>query len=126
MNRINPVLLELLKSKNVDVDKTVQQVIDDKGTVKNLTCLTEDEKMVFRTAFEYDQHVLIKLASDRQQEIDQAQSLNLFFSADADEEYISSVFQAAFEDEYIKSLYYLRSEAGVSASSGSVCESCEG
>jgi ribonucleoside-diphosphate reductase alpha chain len=126
LNRINPALLKLLKLKGVDVGKAVQQIIDDKGTVKNLDCLTPDEKMVFRTAFEVDQKVLLRLASDRHPDIDQAQSLNLFFSSDEDESYISEVFQQAFEDEKIKSVYYLRSESGVSASKGGVCESCEG
>jgi ribonucleoside-diphosphate reductase alpha chain len=126
LNRINPALLKLLKLKGVDVGKAVQQIIDDKGTVKNLDCLTPDEKMIFRTAFEVDQKVLLRLASDRHPDIDQAQSLNLFFSSDEDESYISEVFQQAFEDEKIKSVYYLRSESGVSASKGGICESCEG
>lgn len=126
LNRINPALLALLKDKGVDVDAVVKQIIDDKGTVKNVDCLSPDEKMVYRTAFEIDQRVLIKLASERQKYIDQAQSLNLFFSADEDEEFISEVFQMGFEDPYIKSLYYMRSESGVSASKGGVCESCEG
>lgn len=126
LQRINPVLLNLLKEKGIDVEDSIQKVIDNKGSVSNLDCLSDDEKMVFRTAFEYDQNVLLKLASDRQRHICQAQSLNLFFSSDEDEGYISSVFQNAFLDPYIKSVYYMRSEAGVSASKGGVCESCEG
>jgi hypothetical protein len=35
------------------------------------------------------------------------------------------VHKLAFKDKYIKSLYYLRSEAGVRGSSGE-CVACEG
>lgn len=80
---------------------------------------------MFKTAFEIDQKQLIRLASARQRYIDQAQSINLFFSADESEEYISEVHQLALKDPYIKSLYYIRSESGVQASKGE-CVVCEG
>jgi ribonucleoside-diphosphate reductase alpha chain len=83
------------------------------------------KKQVFKTAFEIDQKTIIKLASARQKYIDQAQSINLFFSADEDEEYIAEVHQLAFLDKYIKSLYYIRSETGVNVSKGE-CLSCHG
>ena len=125
MKRINPSLLKLLKIKGKYTDKVINSIIDNKGSVSHLDFLSEEEKNVFKTAFEIDQMVIIRLASLRQRYIDQAQSLNLFFDADESERYISEVHKAAFKDPYIKSLYYLRSEAGVSAAK-SVCESCEG
>ena len=84
----------------------------------------DEEKLVFKTAFEIDQKVIIRLASIRQKYICQAQSLNLFFAADEDETYISEVHKEAFLDPNIKSLYYLRSLAGVYASKE--CLACEG
>jgi ribonucleoside-diphosphate reductase alpha chain len=87
--------------------------------------LNDDEKAVFKTAFEIDQKQIIRLASARQRYIDQAQSINLFFSADEDEAYISEVHKIAFTDPYIKSLYYIRSESGVQVSKGE-CIACHG
>lgn len=125
MNRINPSLLKLMREKGVYNDKTLNEIIHSNGSVQGVAWLNDHEKQVFKTAFEIDQKVLIRLASARQRYIDQAQSINLFFSADEDEEYISEVHQLAFNDPYIKSLYYIRSESGVMASKG-VCVACEG
>jgi len=125
MNRINPVFLELLKEKGIYDDKHINEVINHNGSVQDVEWLNEEEKKVFKTAFEIDQKVIIRLASVRQQFIDQAQSINLFFSSDESEEYISEVHQMAFNDPLIKSLYYIRSESGVQASKGE-CESCAG
>ncbi len=125
MNRINPIFLQLLKDKGIYNEDLINEVIDHNGSVQNVDWLTDEEKKVFKTAFEIDQKVIVRLASVRQQFIDQAQSINLFFSADESEEYISEVHQIAFNDPMIKSLYYIRSESGVQASKGE-CESCAG
>ena len=125
MNRINPVFLQLLKEKGIYDDEHINEIIDHNGSVQNVEWLNDEEKKVFKTAFEIDQKVIIRLASVRQQFIDQAQSINLFFSSDESEEYISEVHQMAFNDPMIKSLYYIRSESGVQASKGE-CESCAG
>ena len=125
MNRINPVFLELLKKKGIYDDVHINEVINHNGSVQDVDWLTDEEKKVFKTAFEIDQKVIIRLSSVRQQFIDQAQSINLFFSSDESEEYISEVHQMAFNDSLIKSLYYIRSESGVQASKGE-CESCAG
>ena len=125
MKRINPALLTLLKKHEKYTESVIDSIINNKGSVQHLDFLTDEEKIVFKTAFEIDQKVIIRLASLRQRYIDQGQSVNLFFSADESERYISEVHNLAFKDPYIKSLYYLRSEAGVSAAK-STCESCEG
>ena len=125
VERINPVLLDLMKSKGVYNEDTINQIVKDNGSVQLVDWLTDEEKAVVKTAFEINQEVLVRLASARQRYICQAQSLNLFFSSDAPEEEISRIHQLAFKDKYIKSLYYLRSEAGVRASSGE-CIACEG
>lgn len=125
INRINPVLLDLMKSKGVYNEDTIKAIINDGGSVQLVDWLTEEEKAVFKTSFEINQEVLVRLASARQRYICQAQSLNLFFSNEAPEEEISRVHQIAFKDKYIKSLYYLRSEAGVRGSTGE-CVACEG
>lgn len=125
MNRVNPTLLRLMKDKGVYSDDTLKDIIDHNGSVQHVDWLTDSEKEVFLTAFELPQTQIIRLASARQKYIDQAQSINLFFSADEDEEYISEVHKMAFKDPYVKSLYYIRSENGVNVNK-SECQSCQG
>src|SRR3546814_15321072 len=86
---------------------------------------TEHEKSVFKTAYEIDQRAILRLASARQPYVDQAQSINLFFDANEDEAYISEIHKEAFLDPNIKSLYYMRTKAGVQASKND-CLACEG
>lgn len=124
--RINPELLKILKERGV----YSQELLDDinnnhQGSVQHLDFLTDQEKLVFKTAFEIDQKAVIRLASARQRFIDQGQSLNLFFSADEDEVWIAEVHKEFLLDPLLKGLYYLRSERGVIASKGE-CVACEG
>jgi ribonucleoside-diphosphate reductase alpha chain len=125
MDRVNPTLLNLMKKKDIYNDETVKNIINNNGSVQHVDWLDDHEKSVFKTAFEIDQKQIIRLASARQRYIDQAQSINLFFSADEDESYISEVHKLAFKDPYIKSLYYIRSESGVNVSKGE-CIACHG
>jgi ribonucleoside-diphosphate reductase alpha chain len=123
--RVNPVFLELAKSRVGWDEGIVKSIIDNNGSVQHLDWLTDHEKQVFLTAYEIDQNVLIRLAAQRGSKLDQGQSLNLFFDADEDEEVISVVHKSAFGNESIKALYYMRSKAGVSGSKGE-CVACEG
>ena len=125
INRINPSLIKLLTAKGMYTPEVIQSVVDDGGSVRGLDFFSDLEKDVFKTAFEINQESIVRLASARQRYICQAQSLNLFFPADESEEVISAVHKLAFKDKYIKSLYYIRSEAGVQGSTGE-CVACEG
>jgi ribonucleoside-diphosphate reductase alpha chain len=124
MYRVNPVFIEMLKEHGEYKDSVLKDVLSDNGSVQKLDFLSDHEKEILLTAFEINQISIIDTVSRRQQFICQGQSCNLFFAADEEEEYISYVHQYAFEDENIKSLYYLRSKSGVTASKGG-CESCE-
>lgn len=123
--RLNKVLLELMKEKGVYSDETVQEIINDKGSVQKVSWLTEEEKAVFRTGFEVPAEDYLRLCSQRQKYIDQAQSINLYFTSNDSEEYISQIHKLAMEDEGILSLYYIYSMRG----SGDIkrvemCEMC--
>lgn len=124
MDRANPVLLELMKERGVYDTKHMKELTAAQGSVQGVSWLTPHEKEVFRTAFEIDQKVVLKLAAARQRHLCQGQSLNLFFSADEDEEYIAEVHAEAFMNPLILGLYYCYSKAGVVASKGE-CESCQ-
>lgn len=124
IDRINPVLLELMKSKGVYNRKNIQQIIDKQGSVQHVDWLTDEEKEVFKTAFEINQKAIIRMAAARGIMVDQWMSLNLFFAADEDPAWISEVHREAFENENILALYYIYTQAGVQASKGE-CEACQ-
>lgn len=124
VDRVNPVLLDLMKKKGVYNKKTMQEIVDAEGSVQGVSWLNDEEKLVFKTAFEMDMMNILRLASTRQRYLCQMQSLNLFFSADEEESYIGEVHKAAFLDENIHSLYYAYSKRGVAASKDS-CLACQ-
>ena len=122
---MNPTLLKIMERRDVDVRLAIDAIIADGGSVRGVDWLSDEEKLVFLTFFEIDQYAIIRKASARQRWICQAQSINLAFAADEDEAVISGVHKMAFQDKRIKSLYYIRSEAGVVGSTGE-CVACEG
>lgn len=124
IDRVNVHLLALMKKKGVYSTKHVEEVRDAMGSVQGVDWLTEEEKLVFRTAFEIDQRVVLRKASARAPFIDQWQSLNLFFAGDDTEEYVNEVHRTAFQDPNILGLYYVYSKAGIQASRDE-CVACQ-
>lgn len=104
----NKWLDKLLQSKQVDYEEAKLLVIKAEGSVQELDCLTEYEKLVFKTAPEIDQRWIIELAADRQRFIDQGQSINLFFAPDVRIKYLHAVHFLAWKSG-VKGLYYCRS-----------------
>jgi ribonucleoside-diphosphate reductase alpha chain len=107
--RKNPVLEKLLCDRGVGPE-VWEEILQAKGSVQDLDCLSDHEKEVFRTAREIDQFELIKQASDRQQFICQGQSLNLFVDPESDPAYIMRLHLSAWKMG-LKSLYYLKSSS---------------
>jgi ribonucleoside-diphosphate reductase alpha chain len=97
------------KVKEEDLADIWSSIIANDGSVQHLSQLDENEKAVFKTSMEIDQRWVIDLAADRQQYIDQAQSLNLFFRPDAHIKYIHAIHFMAWK-KGLKTLYYCRSE----------------
>lgn len=106
----NPHLARLLAERDQDSQAVWQSIIEHEGSVAHLDCLTDDEKAIFRTAFEIDQRWIIELAADRAPFICQGQSLNLFLPADIDKWDLHMLHWTAWE-RGVKSLYYCRSKA---------------
>ena len=92
-----------------DYDEIWSSIIANDGSVQHLRFLTQEEKDVFKTAMEIDQRWIIEHAADRQNFVDQAQSLNLFFRPDANIVYLHAVHFLAWK-KGLKTLYYCRSE----------------
>ena len=91
-----------------DYNDIWSSIIANDGSVQHLDILDENEKAVFKTSMEIDQRWVIDLAADRQQHIDQAQSLNLFFRPDANIKYVHAIHFMAWK-KGVKTLYYCRS-----------------
>ncbi len=111
----NPYLVRLLAAKGEDTSAVWGSILENEGSVQHLDFLTEDEKSVFKTAFELDQRWIIELAADRTPEICQSQSVNIFLPGDVDKWDLHMLHYLAWE-RGVKSLYYLRSKSVARAS----------
>ena len=106
----NPFLEKLLIEKGQNTDAVWNSILEQEGSIQHLDFLSEDEKGIFKTAFELDQRWLIELAADRAPEICQAQSLNIFVPGDVNKWDLHMLHWSAWE-RGVKSLYYLRSKS---------------
>ena len=125
IDRIVPSLLKIMKERGVYNKKTIKTITERFGSVQHVDWLSDDEKAVFKTAFEINQKTVVALASARGRYIDQWQSLNLFFAAEERPEWISEVHQQAFEDPNILGLYYIYTQAGIGAAKETECVACQ-
>lgn len=123
VDRVAPVLLDLMKERGVYNKDTIKSITEKFGSVQHVDWLSDEEKQVFKTAFEIDQRVLVRLAAQRAKFLDQWQSLNLFFSTEEDPKLIAAIHREAFLNPQIKGLYYVYSQAGIPASTDD-CEAC--
>ena len=113
----NRYLDDLLKSKGLsesEYEDVWQSIIIHEGSVQHLDLLTDQEKQIFKTAYEIDQRWVITHAGDRQKFICQGQSVNLFFPSGSDKSYVNACHLQAWKDG-LKSVYYLRTTAGTQA-----------
>ncbi len=106
----NKYLKELLARKGMDDDETWSSITVNEGSVQHLDDLDDDEKSVFKTAFEIDQRWLIDLAADRAPHICQSQSLNVFLPADVHKKTLHDIHFSAWK-KGVKTLYYCRSKS---------------
>lgn len=106
----NRHLTKLLEEKGRNDDETWSSITTNEGSVQHLDFLTQDEKDVFKTAFEIDQRWLIEHAADRTPFICQAQSLNVFLPADVHKRDLHQIHLQAWK-KGVKSLYYCRSKS---------------
>ena len=106
----NEYLEHVLQELGEDTDEVWKSIITNSGSVQHLEFLDEWTKDVFKTAVEIDQRWIIEMAADRQEEICQSQSLNIFFPANVSKQELHAIHMMAWKRR-VKTLYYLRSEA---------------
>ena len=104
----NPYLQKLLAKHGRDDDETWTSVTVTKGSVQHLDFLSEQEKAIFKTAFELDQRWVVEHAADRTPFICQSQSVNLFLPANIHKRDLHQIHMTAWK-KGVKSLYYCRS-----------------
>ena len=122
----NPFLIELLKEKGMDTPEVWKSIRDRDGSVQHLEFLSENEKEVFKTYSEIDQLAIIYQAANRQNHLDQGQSLNIIIHPDTSTKEINKIHIAAWKLG-LKSLYYQHSmNAAQKFKQKKDCESCEG
>jgi ribonucleoside-diphosphate reductase alpha chain len=105
---LDTIIKEKVKNEQEYAD-VWSSIIANDGSCQHLDILSDAERDVFKTSMEIDQRWVIELAGDRQEYIDQAQSLNLFFRPDAHIKYIHAIHFMAWK-KGLKTLYYCRSE----------------
>ncbi len=106
----NEYLEDCLRDIGMDTDDVWKSIITNSGSVQHLEFLDDYTKDVFKTAVEIDQKWVIEFAADRQKEICQSQSLNVFFPANVSKQELHAIHMMAWK-QGVKTLYYLRSEA---------------
>ncbi len=106
----NPYLERLLEEKGRNTAEVWGSILENEGSVQHLDFLSQDEKDVYKTAFELDQRWVVELAADRTPEICQSQSVNIFLPGDVDKWDLHMLHWMAWE-RGCKSLYYLRSKS---------------
>jgi ribonucleoside-diphosphate reductase alpha chain len=106
----NPYLEKLLEEKGHNTDAVWGTILENEGSVQHLDFLSQDDKDVYKTAFELDQRWVVELAADRTPEVCQSQSVNIFLPGDVDKWDLHMLHWQAWE-RGVKSLYYLRSKS---------------
>ena len=121
----NPFLVKLLQKKDKDNKEVWNSIRDKDGSVQHLDFLSDEEKNVFKTYSEIDQMDIIYQAANRQNYIDQGQSVNLMIHPNMPAKEINKIYISAWQLG-LKSLYYQHSmNAAQQFKQNKECASCE-
>ena len=123
----NKELEKLLESKGKNVGEVWNSILRNSGSVQHLDFLSDHEKDVFKTMIEISPKELITQAAQRQNWVDQSQSLNLLIDPRVPIKEINALMIEAWKMG-VKSLYYHISVNAAQQLTRSItsCESCEG
>ena len=123
----NPFLVELLKEKGIDNEKTWESILLNDGSVQHLAALNDEEKEIFKTFAEISQLAVIQQAAQRQKYIDQGQSINVMIHPETPTRDINQLYLTAAELG-LKSIYYQHSISAAQRFNRNLlnCSSCEG
>ena len=108
--RKNKYLAKLLEEKGLDNEDVWREIMLNHGSVQHMKELSQTEKDVFKTFKEISPMEIITQAAQRQQYIDQAQSLNLNIPASLAIKDVNNLMIEAWKLG-VKTLYYQRSQS---------------
>ena len=108
--RKNKYLAKLLEEKGLDTEDIWRDIMLNHGSVQHMHQLTQEEKDVFKTFKEISPLEIVTQAAQRQQYIDQAQSLNLNIPSSMPIKDVNKVIIDAWKLG-VKTLYYQRSQS---------------
>jgi len=110
-NRFLDIIIKKESEKHKEgwVEEVWSSIIANDGSVQHIDWMDDWTKDVFKTSMEIDQRWVVQHAADRQEFIDQAQSLNVFFRPDSHIKYIHAVHFQAWKSG-LKTMYYCRSD----------------
>ena len=108
--RKNKYLAKLLEEKGLDMEDVWRDIMLNHGSVQHMHQLTQEEKDVFKTFKEISPLEIVTQAAQRQQYIDQAQSLNLNIPSSMPIKDVNKVIIDAWKMG-VKTLYYQRSQS---------------
>lgn len=121
----NSYLEALLEEKGQNTTEVWRDIRNNDGSVQHLDFLTDHEKDVFKTYSEIDQMDLIYQAANRQNHIDQGQSVNIIVHPEMPVKDINKIHVTAWKLG-LKSLYYQHSmNAAQKFAQKKDCASCE-
>ncbi|SCY42574.1 ribonucleoside-diphosphate reductase alpha chain [Nonlabens sp. Hel1_33_55] len=121
----NPYLVELLEEKGMNTKEVWHDIRNHDGSVQHLDFLTDNERAVFKTYSELDQMDIIYQAANRQNHIDQGQSVNIIVHPDMATKDVNKIHITAWKLG-LKSLYYQHSmNAAQKFKQKKECVSCE-
>ncbi|MFA9500990.1 ribonucleoside-diphosphate reductase subunit alpha [Mannheimia sp. E30BD] len=123
----NPFLEKLLQEKGLDTEEIWESILQNDGSVQHLEQLSEHEKEVFKTFAEISQLSVIQQAAQRQQYIDQGQSINVMIHPATPARDLNQLYLTA-EELGLKSIYYQNSMSAAQVFNRNLlsCSSCEG
>jgi len=107
--QVNRYLINDLKRINAWNPNIRDRIIQNDGSVQDLTDIPEEIRELYKTAWEISQKDLIDMAVQRSAFICQSQSLNLFMEEPSVAK-LSSMYMYAWK-QGVKTTYYLRSRA---------------
>ncbi|MCB0398688.1 MAG: ribonucleoside-diphosphate reductase subunit alpha [Winogradskyella sp.] len=121
----NPYLEAFLESKGKNTTEVWRSIRDYDGSVQHLDFMTDEEKDVFKTYSEIDQMDIIYQAANRQNHIDQGQSVNIIVHPEMSVKEINKIHVTAWKLG-LKSLYYQHSmNAAQKFKQKKECTTCE-
>ena len=123
----NPFLVKLLQEKGLDLEEIWESILHNDGSVQHLEQLSEHEKEIFKTFSEISQLSVIQQAAQRQQYIDQGQSINVMIHPATTAKDLNQLYLTA-EELGLKSIYYQFSMSAAQVFNRNLlsCSSCEG